>query len=222
MTLPAISLHAPYGTAIAEGFKQWETRGYRPPDRYIGQRVAIHQALKAPEEYQQVDYIAGGDTGWRCMKLDSGIRRNIPWWVLERMEDGEGAGLHTAVDLPLGVIVATAVIGRVVPCVAAPEYGYDGTLVRPCIVEHPSTEAITLYTHGAEWGYAHCATDLGDQAMWGNYQPGRWAWEMLDVRPLVEPIPAKGRQGWWRVTPEADDEIARAHRPALTVIAGGA
>lgn len=31
----------------------------------------------------------------------------------------------------------------------------------------------------------------------GDYAPGRFAWLLEDVRPLAEPIPAKGRLGIW-------------------------
>ncbi|MOA01821.1 ASCH domain protein [compost metagenome] len=31
----------------------------------------------------------------------------------------------------------------------------------------------------------------------GDFTPGRFAWEMTDVKRLAEPIPAKGQQGLW-------------------------
>lgn len=39
----------------------------------------------------------------------------------------------------------------------------------------------------------------------GNWQPGRWAWVLEDVRPLVKPMPLRGRQGLWELS---DDESA--------------
>lgn len=38
----------------------------------------------------------------------------------------------------------------------------------------------------------------------GDWTPGRWAWELADVRPLAEPVPARGKQGWWDWTPPGD------------------
>lgn len=32
----------------------------------------------------------------------------------------------------------------------------------------------------------------------GDYTPGRWVWKLDDVRPLAEPPPVKGAQGWWK------------------------
>lgn len=31
----------------------------------------------------------------------------------------------------------------------------------------------------------------------GDFTPGRYAWELTDVKMLPEPIPAKGQQGLW-------------------------
>ena len=31
----------------------------------------------------------------------------------------------------------------------------------------------------------------------GDYSPGRWAWVLEDVKPLAEPVPAKGMLGLW-------------------------
>ncbi|PWC98020.1 ASCH domain-containing protein [Azospirillum sp. TSO5] len=36
-----------------------------------------------------------------------------------------------------------------------------------------------------------------DERAVGNWFPGRFAWELADITPLPEPIPAKGKQGWW-------------------------
>jgi hypothetical protein len=33
----------------------------------------------------------------------------------------------------------------------------------------------------------------------GNWSPGRFAWALADPRPLPEPVPALGRQGWWTI-----------------------
>lgn len=31
----------------------------------------------------------------------------------------------------------------------------------------------------------------------GDYSPGRFAWLLADIRPLSQPIPARGAQGLW-------------------------
>jgi hypothetical protein len=47
----------------------------------------------------------------------------------------------------------------------------------------------------------------GDDLLFGDFTPGRFAWELADVKPLKEPVPARGRQGLWTLPPEA---LARA------------
>lgn len=43
-------------------------------------------------------------------------------------------------------------------------------------------------------------TGLSDlEFNWGNYADGRWAWVTENVRPLREPIPWKGKQGFFDV-----------------------
>lgn len=37
----------------------------------------------------------------------------------------------------------------------------------------------------------------GNELLFGDFTPGRFAWELKSVRMLDKPIPAKGRQGLW-------------------------
>jgi len=53
--LPAISLHAPYGTLIRRRVKRWETRDHPAPHRVVGQRIAIHQALQRPTRLEVIE-----------------------------------------------------------------------------------------------------------------------------------------------------------------------
>lgn len=38
---------------------------------------------------------------------------------------------------------------------------------------------------------------LGNELVFGDYTPGRYAWELADVKQLPEPISVKGKQGLW-------------------------
>lgn len=49
------------------------------------------------------------------------------------------------------------------------------------------------------------------EAAFGNYDPGRWAWELRNVRRLPEPIPAKGALGLWTFDHPALDALVTAH-----------
>ena len=44
---------------------------------------------------------------------------------------------------------------------------------------------------------AHSAAVSRLQLPWGNFAPRRWAFLLEDVRPLPEPIPARGLVGLW-------------------------
>ena len=47
---------------------------------------------------------------------------------------------------------------------------------------------------------------FGNEILWGNYADGRFAWILKDVQPLKEPIPCKGRQGFFKVEiPESEE-----------------
>ena len=39
---------------------------------------------------------------------------------------------------------------------------------------------------------------------WGDFSLGRWLWFLTDVEALQEPVPAVGRQGFWRWTENGD------------------
>lgn len=43
---------------------------------------------------------------------------------------------------------------------------------------------------------------LGEEYWLGNYDRGRYAWILTDVRPLADPIPFKGAQGFFDVPDE--------------------
>jgi hypothetical protein len=42
----------------------------------------------------------------------------------------------------------------------------------------------------------------------GDWSPGRYAWLFEDVRRLPDPLPARGKQGWWSIEASALLEAA--------------
>jgi hypothetical protein len=38
----------------------------------------------------------------------------------------------------------------------------------------------------------------GQELLFGDWTPGRYAWELADIKVLPEPIPARGHQGLWK------------------------
>lgn len=131
--LPVITLWQPWASLIFTGDKKHETRGFRFPAKYAGQRVAIHSA-KRP-----IDPLP---TGLAMLCIQN--------W-----------GHFFKRDLPLGAILGTATLVEAIP------------------------------TDGADPGVV--------DRMCGDWSSGRFAWALAGIEKLAAPIPAKGKQGWWRI-----------------------
>lgn len=43
-----------------------------------------------------------------------------------------------------------------------------------------------------------CLPADNDDRIAGDWRPGRYAWPIRSVTPFAMPIPAKGKQGWWK------------------------
>ncbi|MNJ46042.1 ASCH domain protein [compost metagenome] len=85
---------------------------------------------------------------------------------------------YTADNLPTGSIIAKVNLHN---CYAiSRRHGVDG----PVSLE---TSVKTL-----EW-----ADPMEQEYYFGDYRDGRYAWELLDVQRMLEPISAKGMQGLW-------------------------
>lgn len=136
-TLPVISLWQPWASLIFTGDKKHETRAYRPPAKYIGQRIAIHAAKALPPA------------------ISLGLHL-----VCER-EWGGGERWRNVV--PRGAIIGTV---RLVQA-----YETDEPFINTSQIDR----------------------------ICGDWSPGRFAWLLKDIEPLAEPIPAKGKQGWWSI-----------------------
>lgn len=103
-------------------------------------------------------------------------------------------------DIPLGAVVATALLIDCVPI----------EVVLPAADRAPGTPAystghdkITLHplTREAHLFRGNNGTIVTDQLPYGNFAPGRFAWIFTDVNPMVPPISAIGHQGIWEWTP---------------------
>ena len=190
-TLPAISLHAPWGTAIAHGLKRWETRSWPCPPRYIGQTVAIHQAKRRPD-------LAARFGDWSIVKTDGSAG---PLYFLDSPSQ--------RAELALGAIVATARIVASVPCL-----GVDDELPTPWM-EHvaPARNGMLWHWkgHTRNLGVDSWATEnITDQVPWGDFTLGRWVWQLDQIQPLAVPVPAVGRQGFWHLSSDVTTALVRS------------
>lgn len=112
--LSALTVYEPWATLIAIGAKPYEFRGHCAAPAYHGRRIAIHASVrpvKRPEVADLIVRLQGSESWSTCLKPDLALP------FLERLHANPRA-------LPLGQIVATAILGVPVsgPSVV-PEFG---------------------------------------------------------------------------------------------------
>lgn len=141
--MKAITIHQPWASLIAHGYKRFETRSWST--KYRGP-IAIHASKQLLYDY-------------RLPKLSGRL------WEL---------GFRKEEDFPLGCVIAVA---DVVECRKVSDWMSNNDL--PIL-------------HGRENDYY-----LDEQEyVFGDYTPGRYAWELANVRQ-IDPVPARGQQGLW-------------------------
>lgn len=61
---------------------------------------------------------------------------------------------------------------------------------------------------------ANCyAADNVEPDPWGDYSPGRFAFHLIEIKPLPKPIPCKGQQGFWTVDLDTGLSLPRGLNP---------
>ena len=165
----AITIHQPYASLIAVGVKKYETRSWATSHRGP---IAIHASKKllAPSTHMGESKSILGV--WKRMADIFGEPE--PWRKPPLYVNSEFIALYRD-QFPLGAVIATAelVACRQIAC-------YDAH-TPSCIVDH--------------WGKLEYPSD--DERLFGDWTPGRFAWELVKVQMLPEPIPTRGRQGLW-------------------------
>ena len=170
--MKAITILQPWASLIAIGAKQYETRSWQT--KYRGP-IAIHAAKKNP-----------------CKMSTAGTEQFVNT-ANKYLCLGWKMGWHWSM-LPLGYVIATA---ELVNCWS--------------IVWHPGSnvDESKYVTIGAELDVSKKHKDFGrfimptvTEMIFGDWTPGRYAWELSNIRLLQEPIPAKGAQGLWNWTGE--------------------
>ena len=121
---------------------------------------------------------------WRKMDGKAMAKDDVSLALLGALGVGRYADLPA---LPFGAIVAVARPGRCLP-------------VGKLQLDEVETPFKTSLVDGSSACHAWTERDLGD------YRLGRWAWMLDGMQPLPDPVPARGRQGVWRVP----DDVAAA------------
>jgi activating signal cointegrator 1 len=147
--MKALTLTQPWATLVVIGAKQVETRSW---SRDFEDVLAIHAAKGYPRDCQTLIYRA---------PFEEALRKG-------------GYPKHQAIThpLPLGCIVATCRVARVLPI----------------------TSFATIKIQAREY----CGIELTDaEEAFGDYSAGRFAWILADVKPFEPPFHVRGMLGLW-------------------------
>jgi len=176
--MKALTLHQPYASLVAIGAKRIETRSR--PTKYRG-RILIHAGKREPDpgDYGRW-YVDLADVLGCAVRTPGHVHDDVcTGWSSEwGMADEYGAGLYDS--LPLGAVVASAVLTDCVPIITqpdgdAPSAGF--VYADPDFVQyHPDPD-------GPPARYSETERSFGD------YTPGRWAWLLDDVKPTTARCP---------------------------------
>lgn len=177
--MKALTIWQPWASLIACGAKRYETRSW--PTKYRGP-IAIHAAVKDPNKLP----LQGKEAFERTVReeIDAG---RCPEWCF----------------MPTGAVIATAELTEVwhikaitklpnkindVPTGSDAEGGPYLLAVLESMSRRGKSKGVMYFSH---LGVSEKEIALGD------WTPGRYAWELANVKALAEPIPVKGKQGLW-------------------------
>lgn len=179
--MKALTLHQPWASLIALGVKTIETRSWST--KYRG-RIAIH-AGATPVGRRFTERPDGMMGDWWVVQQDRG---HDPMLLDRRKYPATETDLH---PMPLGAVVATAVLTDCVPMV--PPLGQ----VRPEF--EPHRDRPRLFVADSLWltnprGYGP-PVDVSDQLPFGDFAPDRFAWLLDDMKPTTERCPGCWAEG---------------------------
>lgn len=183
--LPAVSLWQPWASLTmleVDGamVKRFETRGFKPPSTIVGKRVLIHAAKKP----------FGVNSG------QAEVVRSCSAEVRAALRELSGGDPECSHGWPLGAIVGSAIIGPGLPVEGvAPDDPLPSDESMECgqaVYVHRDSELLIVVDR---FSTQPAETNIDDQLAFGDWSPGRWAWPLIDPRPLAVPVPCRGSQG---------------------------
>lgn len=104
----AISVLQPWAALLATGKKQFETRSWKPAEKFIGSDIIIH-AGKSPADFNRV---------WSYLVRLSGLQQqpehnSFEWHLLTAMKEAYGGSALRRECFPLGGAIAVATLLKV-------------------------------------------------------------------------------------------------------------
>jgi hypothetical protein len=170
--MKTISLLQPWATLVAIGEKTIETRSWRT--NYRGP-LAIHASLGT--KYINVKskyYLCGTDPFYSVIMVYAHKQYRMYRDI---------AGLPNKPMFPLGAIIATCELTNCVRIPYKPQ-------------PFPSDDRINK-SYCQMFQLIPPPLERGHELSFGDYTPGRYAWILSNIKPLVKPVPVKGSLGLW-------------------------
>lgn len=181
MEYRAISLHQPWASLVPLGIKKYETRSWST--KFRG-KLLICSAKKHPVTvdlmkssgliWSEYPELFPEDMGGKATETQIEFVRQLGWqW---RNPKERLMGLHWYAS--------------------SSPYFHAGRVL--CVVD--LVECLKIGTHIVPTTFQleyknQYISEL--EQLCGNWQTGRYAWELANVNPLLKPIPIKGKQGLW-------------------------
>lgn len=175
--------------------KRFETRSWPCPPSIIGQRIAIHQAKRRP--WKESD-----GPGERAAAMMQVVPRNLSMAMITA---GIELPLLWSSQVPLGCIVASGVITRSLPIVDCND------------MDHNGQHRLLRVRENELWITAKSGPprDITDQLPYGDFTPGRWAWELSDVAATTERCPQCWGRGVVNILPTREMSVEALQSGAL-------
>lgn len=170
--MKAITIWQPWASLLACGAKKYETRSWAT--RYRGP-IAIHAAAKKMPGQENMPREAFDAITGALAKQYGACR--FDWHLGGTKVNGDGS--DNGFDMPRGAVIA---VGELIACHPIVSVGWTG-----------SRESRIAWVDKHLFPHYPTAQEM----LFGNWTPGRFAWEIANVKMLPEPIPAKGMQGLW-------------------------
>jgi len=170
--MKAITIYQPWASLIACGAKRFETRSWATNHRGI---IAIHAGARSVTPFLRGLIKADDDYALRDFALAY-----------------KETGLGMMEDLPRGAVIATAELVECRKIMAVTDGNDDGRFCRRSPIAD-KMEAGDLLAH---FWHENPIIISADEYLFGDWAPGRYAWELVNVKPMSQ-VPCKGQQGLW-------------------------
>lgn len=190
----ALTIRQPWAHLAALGIKTIETRTRPAPAALIGQRIAIHAAVRPVD------------------------RGHLGEWLIDRNKrDGSWmrrGTLDASVRLPLGAVVGSAVLAASVPMVGNWQKPNTANLLCERGLLTLKGDPVRVFDGVAEFPMGVTVADVSDQLPFGDFAPGRWAWLLIDAAPVERRCPCcwgtgDHEEGWDPIAEEMIDPDLR-------------